>query len=146
MVVCFFTFFFFAMLTELWKNKTQNTNKDAPREDKGASLVAQMVRNPPAMQETWVLSLGWQDPLEKGMATHSGIFARFGGLHIQTRAGGELCSLVPRVSEGPKPLLKEVGDEAPQGVAMPSHPRGDLVASSPGHRNCRSFCLQWVEE
>ena len=41
----------------------------------GASLVAQMVRNPPAVQETWVWSLGWKDPLEKGMATHSNILA-----------------------------------------------------------------------
>ena len=31
--------------------------------------------NPPAMQETWVLSLGWEDPLEKGKATHSSILA-----------------------------------------------------------------------
>ena len=38
-----------------------------------ASLVAQLVRNPPAMQETWVRSLGWEDLLEKGKATHSGI-------------------------------------------------------------------------
>ena len=36
-----------------------------------ASLVAQMVKNPPAMQETWVRSLGREDPLEKGKATHS---------------------------------------------------------------------------
>ena len=36
-----------------------------------ASLVAQLVRNPPAMQETWVWSLGWEDPMEEGMATHS---------------------------------------------------------------------------
>ena len=40
-----------------------------------ASLVAQMVRNPPAMQETWVWSLVWEDPLEKGMATCSSILA-----------------------------------------------------------------------
>ena len=40
-----------------------------------ASLVAQLVRNLPAMQETWVQSLGWEDPLEKGKATHSGILA-----------------------------------------------------------------------
>ena len=32
-----------------------------------------MVKNPPAMQETWFLSLGWEDPLEKGVATHSHI-------------------------------------------------------------------------
>ena len=36
-----------------------------------ASLVAQMVKNLPAMQEIWVQSLGWEDLLEKGMATHS---------------------------------------------------------------------------
>ena len=36
-----------------------------------ASLVAQLVKNLPAMQETWVLSLGWEDTLEKEMATYS---------------------------------------------------------------------------
>ena len=35
-----------------------------------ASLMAQLVKNLPAMQETWVLCLGWEDPLEKGKATH----------------------------------------------------------------------------
>ena len=40
-----------------------------------ASLVAQMLKNLPAMQETWVQFLGWEDPLEKGMATHSSILA-----------------------------------------------------------------------
>ena len=34
-----------------------------------------MVKNPPAMQETWIRSLGWEDPLEKGVATHSSILA-----------------------------------------------------------------------
>ena len=38
-----------------------------------ASLVAQMVKNLPAKQETWIRSLGWEDSLEKGMATHSSI-------------------------------------------------------------------------
>ena len=37
--------------------------------------VAQTVKNPPAMQETWVRSLGWKDPLKEGMATHSSILA-----------------------------------------------------------------------
>ena len=37
--------------------------------------MAQMVKNPPTMQETRVQSLGWEDPLEKGMATHSSILA-----------------------------------------------------------------------
>ena len=54
----------------------------------GASLVAQTVKNLPAMQETWVWSVDWEDPLEKGMATHSSILAwkipwteESGGLH-----------------------------------------------------------------
>jgi len=41
----------------------------------GTYLVAQMVKTLPAMQETQVQSLGWKDPLEKGMATHSSILA-----------------------------------------------------------------------
>ena len=40
-----------------------------------ASLGAQLVKNPPAMRETWVQSLDWEDPLEKGKATHSSILA-----------------------------------------------------------------------
>ena len=41
----------------------------------GASLIAQLVENPAAMQETLVQFLGWEDPLEEGMATHSSILA-----------------------------------------------------------------------
>ena len=40
-----------------------------------ASLVAQLVKKPPAMVESWVLSLSWEDTLEKGKATHSSILA-----------------------------------------------------------------------
>ena len=40
-----------------------------------ASLVVQVVKNLPAMQDTWVQSVGWEDPLEKGMTTHSSILA-----------------------------------------------------------------------
>ena len=40
-----------------------------------ASLVAQLIKNPPARWETWVQSLGWEDPLEESMATHSSILA-----------------------------------------------------------------------
>ena len=40
-----------------------------------ASLVAQLVKNPPAKWKTWVPSLGWENPLEKGKATHSSILA-----------------------------------------------------------------------
>ena len=42
-------------------------------QDTRASLMAQMVKNLPLMQETWVQSLGWEDPREEGMATHSSI-------------------------------------------------------------------------
>ena len=54
--------------------------EDSPGEGLGyalqyswASLVAQLVKNLPAIQETWVQSLGWEDPLEKAKATHSSI-------------------------------------------------------------------------
>ena len=50
-----------------------------------AFLVAQTVKNPPAMQEIWVWSLGWKDPLEEGMATHSSIPAW--RIPINRRAG-----------------------------------------------------------
>ena len=43
--------------------------------DLWASLVAQLVKNLPAMMETWFRSLGWEEPLEKGKATHSSILA-----------------------------------------------------------------------
>ena len=48
----------------------------------GASLIVQLVKNPPAMQETWVRSLGLEDPLEKEKATQSSILAgEFHGLY-----------------------------------------------------------------
>ena len=48
---------------------------DSPLQYSWASLVAQLVKNLPAMWETWVQSLSWEDPLEKEMATHSSILA-----------------------------------------------------------------------
>ena len=50
-------------------------NKEKPVGLAWASLVAQLVKNLPAMQETWVQSLDWEDLLEKGKATHSSILA-----------------------------------------------------------------------
>ena len=53
-----------------------------PQYDTRASLLAQLVKNPPAMQDTWIRSLGWEDPLKKGKATHSVFWAReFHGLY-----------------------------------------------------------------
>ena len=45
----------------------------SPRQYSWASLVANLVKNLPAMCKTWVQSLGWDNPLEKGKATHSSI-------------------------------------------------------------------------
>ena len=57
-----------------WQPTGAADNKlGAPGAGTRASLVAQLVKNPPAIWETWVLSLGWEDPLEEGMATHSSI-------------------------------------------------------------------------
>ena len=44
-----------------------------------ASLGVQLVKNLPAMREAWVLTLGWEDSLEKGMATHSSVLVRMPG-------------------------------------------------------------------
>ena len=67
------------------------------------SLVAQMVKNPPAVQETWVPSLGWNDPLEEGMATCSSILA----WRIPwTQEPGRLQSLESQSQTQAKPLSR----------------------------------------
>ena len=64
-IFCFFCFII--MFYFFRKKKTQKLNMASP--------IAQSVKNLPAMQETWVRSLGWEDPLEKEMATHSSILS-----------------------------------------------------------------------
>ena len=59
----------------LWGNGGRQSPSSAYGYPVRAFLVAQTVKNLPAMQETWVKSLGWADPLEKEMATHSSILA-----------------------------------------------------------------------
>ena len=54
-----------------WKDTVQGVAKESDM----TSLVAQTVKNPPAMREAWGRSLCWEDALEKGMATHSSILA-----------------------------------------------------------------------
>ena len=57
---------------------------------KWSSLVSQLLKNLPAMLETWVQSLGWDDPLEKGMATHYSILAwGIHGLYIHGAASSQ---------------------------------------------------------
>ena len=58
-------------LNLLFINKICNDLTSSTR----VSLVAHLVKNPPAMRETWIRSLGWEDPLEKGKATYSSILA-----------------------------------------------------------------------
>ena len=53
-----------------------HVTNERSRKRQMASLAAQMVKNPPAMPEIWVRSLGGEDPLEDGMAIHSNILAR----------------------------------------------------------------------
>ena len=60
---------------DAWKPDKGSPSLIVQRGGSWASLVAQMVKNLPAMRETWVQTLGWEDPLEKGMATQSSILA-----------------------------------------------------------------------
>ena len=55
--------------------RSPGEGKGCPLQYSWALLVAQMVKNPSAMQETWVQSLGWEDPLEESMATRSSTLA-----------------------------------------------------------------------
>ena len=61
--------------TQMFRIETWSIPNLAPLTSLRASLMAQMVKNLPAMRETGVWSLGWEDPLEEGMATHSSILA-----------------------------------------------------------------------
>ena len=69
---------------EMWIGLATVIQSEVSQKEKGkyhilmhiwASLVAQLIKNLPAMRETWVQSLGWKDRLEKGKATHSSILA-----------------------------------------------------------------------
>ena len=59
-----------------WSERSTGEVIGYPLQYSWTSLVAQPVRNPPAMWETWVRFLVWEDPLEEGMATYSNILAR----------------------------------------------------------------------
>ena len=58
-----------------WLGRSSGEGIRCPLQYSLASLVAQLVKNLPAMWETWAQSLGWEDPLEMGKATHSSILA-----------------------------------------------------------------------
>ena len=60
---------------EAWYAAVHGVTKSQTQLSNWTELVAQLVKNMPAMQQTWVPSLGWGDPLEKGKATHSNVLA-----------------------------------------------------------------------
>ena len=91
-----------------------------PHQYSWASLVAHLVKNPPAMQETWVRSLGWEDPLEKGIATCSSILVFWPGeFHGKESDTTEQPSFslslasVREVVDTKKKCLKEIKNTTP---------------------------------
>ena len=93
-VSCCFLFKFESLFICYWFNTLYETL--------WASLAAQAVKNQPAMWETWVRSLGWEGPLEEGMATHSSILA---WRILKDR--GTWCAIVCGVTKGQTQLSDE---------------------------------------
>ena len=84
-----------------WVRKITGEGIGYPLQYSWASLVAQTVKIPPAMHETWVRSLGWNDPLEKEIATHSSILAWRMPQRVNTTEQLSKASLVAQsVNEG----------------------------------------------
>ena len=84
-----------------WLRKIPGERIGYPFQYPWASLVAQTLKNLPATWETWVQSLGWKDPLEKGMITHSSIRASW---------VAQLVKNLPAMQETP---VRFLGREAP---------------------------------
>ena len=109
------------------------------------SLVAQLVKNLPAMQETWVLSLGQEDPLEKGMATHSSTLA---WRILWTEVRGIAKSRLPDGSEVKNPHAKQemqqtqvqfLGQQDPLEEEMAAHLFVFLFGRSQGQRSLAGY-------
>ena len=101
-----------------------------------SSLVAQLVKNPPAKWETWIRSLGWEDPLEEGTETHSSILAC--PMRDSKRDTDVQNSLLDSVGEGKGGMLWENGIE----TCMLSYVK---QITSPGliHDTGRSGLVHW---
>ena len=113
------------------------------------SLVAQLVKNPPAMPETWVQSLGWEDPLEKGKATRSSILAwripwtiqSMGVTKGQTRLSGFHFQFTFHPSTQPLGVCCKLGFSPQDPSPLPKKPFYDL-------RKCISspwFKYKWLK-
>ena len=83
-----------------------------------ASLVAPAVKNPPEMWETWVQSLGWEDPLEKGMVTHSSITVPSGDWYYHLHLGfpGSSGGKEPAYNAGDPGLIPGLGRSPGEGT------------------------------
>ena len=89
--------------------------------------MAQTVKNPPAMQETWVRSLGWEDPLEEGMATHSNTLAwripwreESGGLEsIVLHLDSFWTSLLAQLVKNSPAMKETLGRSTGEGIVYP---------------------------
>ena len=94
-----------------------------------ASLVAQLVKNPPAMQETWVQPLDWEDPLEKGKATHSSILGWKIPWTIQFSSVAQLCPTLCYPMNRSTPGLP-VHHQLPEFTQTHVHRVGDAIQPS----------------
>ena len=96
-----------------------------------ASFVAQLVKNLPAMRETWVRSLGWEDPLEKGKVTHSSIFSLENSMDCIAHGVAKSQMLL---SEGYTTLRRRQWHPTPVLLLGEAHGWRSLVGCSPWGR------------
>ena len=123
-----------------------------------ASLVAQLVKNPPAMPETWVQSLGWEDPGKKRTATHSSILAwrvhgsqRVGLSDFQREAGASQVALVVKNLHANAREVRDTGS-IPESGRSPGEGNGNpftpvfLPRESHGQRSLAGYSPQCLKE
>ena len=109
----------------------------------GASLVAQMVKNLPAMRETWIQALGWEDPLEKGMATHSSILA-WRIPWVYSSWGRKELDMTKRLSLFTQThiiILKPVSYYGSRGISTGSINKAKMSTVYQQHTGCISQCI-----
>ena len=122
-----------------------------------SSLLAQMVKNLPAMQETQVWSLGWEDPLEKGMVTHFSILAwripraeepgELQSMGSQT-VGGNRVPFTSLIHSCWSSIPSGVGGDQPRmdpSVLTPNHRVSQAPLSVPKHPRFTQICTHWPQ-
>ena len=121
-----------------------------------ASLIAQLVKHLPAMQETWVRSLGQEDPLEKEMATHSSILAwripwteKLGGLQSTGHKESDMTERLHfhfhfQVAHLVKNLPANAGDTKDMGLILGQE--DPLRWEMATHSSIRAWKVQWTEQ